>query len=153
MNKILVLDDEESIRILYKDELYEAGYDVITRADGSEILELIEQERPDLIVMDIRLGKQNGLDLLQDIRNTYYDLPVILCSAYSAFKEDMRSIAADYYVIKNSNLAELKSRIRMALDSSTGFLSIPAGRGVHPRQRVSTGPIAFNPRTPYLSAV
>lgn len=153
MNRIIVLDDEKSIRILFKDELTEEGYDVITRADGSKILDLIEQERPDLIVMDIRLGEHNGLDLLQDIRNTFYDLPVILCSAYSVFKQDIRSIAADYYVIKSSNLAELKARIRMALESSAGFLSIPAEGEMHAGQTAHAELTAFNPQDPYLSVL
>ncbi|MCK4817773.1 response regulator, partial [bacterium] len=52
-------------------ELTEEGYDVITSGNGSQRIELIEQKRPDLIVLDIRLGKNNGLDLLQDIRSTY----------------------------------------------------------------------------------
>jgi len=56
-------------------------------------------------------------DLLQDIRNRFYDLPVVLCTAYDTFKEDMKSIAADYYVIKSFDLSELKSKIAMALDA------------------------------------
>ena len=67
MNKILIVDDEKSIRILYHDELTEEGYHVITLGDGSKLLEVIEQWRPDLIVLDIKLGEYDGLDLLQDI--------------------------------------------------------------------------------------
>lgn len=122
MNKILVVDDEESIRILYADELTEEGYEVITSGDGSLLLDLIEQERPDLIVLDIRLAKHDGLDLLQDIRNTYYDLPVVLCTAYSTFKYDLKSIAADYYVVKSSDLKELKLKIKMAIEGTKQFL-------------------------------
>ena len=59
----------------------------------------------------------NGLDLLQDIRNRFYDLPVVLCTAYDTFKEDMKSISADYYVIKSFDLTELKSKIALALES------------------------------------
>jgi DNA-binding response OmpR family regulator len=117
MDKILIVEDEEPIRILYSDELAEAGYKVITCGEGSRVMELIEQESPDVVVLDIRLGKYNGLDLLQDIRNTYYNLPVILCTAYSPYKHDIKSIAADYYVLKSSDLSELKSRIRMALEA------------------------------------
>ncbi|MBN1102314.1 MAG: response regulator [Deltaproteobacteria bacterium] len=115
MNRILVVDDEESIRILFSEELSEEGYEVITTGDGSQAISLIEETRPDLILLDIRLGQSNGLDLLQDIRNTYYDLPVVLCTAYPSFKYDLKSIAADYYVVKSPNLADLKLRIRMAL--------------------------------------
>ena len=121
MYKILIVDDEESIQILYADELTEDGYDVIAACDCSNILELIEQQRPDLVVLDIKLGKHNGLDLLMEIRNTYYDLPVILCSAYSAFRDDIRCIAADYFVVKDSRLDELKSKIKIALQSGDQF--------------------------------
>ena len=123
MNKILILDDEESIQILYADELAEEGYEVITSGDGSRIPELIERERPDLIILDIKLGEYNGLDLLQDIRNTYYNLPVILCTAYPNFKYYLKSIAADYYVVKSSSLRELKLKIKMALEGGRHFMA------------------------------
>ena len=115
--KILIVDDEEHIRFLYSEELAEEGYQVITAESGFQILERIEKEKPDLVVLDIKMVDFNGLDILQDIRNKYYDLPVILCTAYDTFKEDMKSIAADHYVIKSFDLSELKSRIAQALDS------------------------------------
>ncbi|MBN2125477.1 MAG: response regulator [Deltaproteobacteria bacterium] len=116
MNRILVVDDEESIRILYREELAEEGYEVIATGDASKAMALIEKTRPDLIILDIRLGQSNGLDLLQEIRNAYDDLPVILCTAYPSFQYDLKSIAADYYVVKGSELTELKLRIRMVLE-------------------------------------
>lgn len=118
MNTILIVDDEEWMQRFYEDELTEEGYEVITSGDGSKILELIEQKRPDIVILDIRLGEYNGLDLLQDIRNSYYDLPVILCTAYSVYRYDLRSIAADYYVVKRADLTELKIKIRMAMESN-----------------------------------
>lgn len=117
MNKLLIVDDDVPIQILYADELTEEDYDVITTGDGLGLLGLIEEAQPDLVVLDIRLGESNGLDLLQDIRNTYYELPVILSSAYPAFKYDMKSIAADYFVVKSSDLSELKVKIKMALEN------------------------------------
>ena len=117
MAKILIVDDEEHIRFLYSEELTEAGYEVITADSGYRLLERIEEEKPDLIVLDIKMVDYNGLDLLQDIRNKYYNLPVVLCTAYDTFKEDMKSIAADYYVIKSFDLSELKAKIAMALDA------------------------------------
>ena len=125
MNKILIVDDDEPIQILYADELTEEGYDVITTGDGVGLLGLIEKEQPNLVVLDIRLGETNGLDLLQDIRNTYYELPVILCSAYSAFKYDLKSIAADYFVVKSSDFSELKVKIKMALQTRNQLLTGP----------------------------
>ena len=116
MNRVLVVDDEKAIRMLYADELTEEGYDVIATGDGSGLMALIEQKRPDLVLLDIKLGKDDGLDLLQDIRNTYYDLPVVMCTAYPDFKYDLKSIAADYYVVKSSDLRGLKAKIKMAFE-------------------------------------
>ena len=109
--KILVVDDEAHIRLLYTEELTEEGYEVVTAEGGLNLLEKIENEKPDLVVLDIKMVDYNGLDLLQDIRNRFYDLPVVLCSAYDTFKDDMKSIAADYYVIKSFDLGELKTKI------------------------------------------
>ena len=118
MAKILIVDDEEHIRFLYSEELTDEGFEVITADSGYQLLERIEKEKPDLVILDIKMVDYNGLDLLQDIRNKYYDLPVILCTAYDTFKEDMKSIAADFYVIKSFDLTELKNKIKMALETA-----------------------------------
>jgi two-component system response regulator (stage 0 sporulation protein F) len=117
MAKILVVDDEEHIRLLYSEELTEAGYEVITAADGYKLIERIETEKPDLVILDIKMVDYNGLDLLQEVRNKFYDMPVILCTAYDTFKEDIKSIAADFYVIKSFDLTELKKKIATALEA------------------------------------
>lgn len=121
MAKILVVDDEEHIRLLYSEELRDAGYEVITAESGYKLLELIEQEKPDLVVLDIKMVDYNGLDLLQDIRAKFYDLPVILSTAYDTFKEDTKSMAADFYVVKSFDLTELKKKIAMALEAKESF--------------------------------
>ncbi len=115
MAKILIVDDEEHIRLLYSEELLEEGYEVITAESGYKLLERIEEEKPDLVVLDIKMVDYNGLDLLQDIRNKYFDLPVVLCTAYDAFKEDIKSVSADFYVVKSFDLTELKDKITRAL--------------------------------------
>jgi len=118
MAKILVVDDEEHIRLLYSEELSEAGYEVITAANGYKLIERIEKEKPDLVVLDIKMVDYNGLDLLQEIRNKFYNLPVILCTAYDTYKEDIKAIAADFYVIKSFDLTELKKKIARALETT-----------------------------------
>ncbi len=69
-----------------------------------------------MVLPDIRLIDYNGLDLLQDIRNRFYDLPVGIYTAYDTFKEDMRSVAADFYILRSFDLTELKNRIAGALE-------------------------------------
>jgi DNA-binding NtrC family response regulator len=118
MAKILIVDDEEHIRMLYQVELEDEGHEVITAADGHKLLDRIESDRPHLVILDIKMAGYNGLDLLQEIRNRYYNLPVILCSAYDSFKRDIKSIAADFYVVKSSDLTQLKKTIARALESA-----------------------------------
>ncbi len=115
-HKILVVDDEKHIRMLYQEELEEEGYAVAT-SDGEEpILELLDRERPEVVILDIRLGPdRSGLDLLQLIRGRDLHVPVILSTAYDSFQHDLKSIAADYYVVKSVDLTELKDKVRGAL--------------------------------------
>lgn len=118
MAKILIVDDEEGIRMLYSMELQDEGYDVVTLPDGKDLLEVVDTQHPDCIVLDIKMREFNGLDLLQQLRKKYYNLPVILNSAYSSFKVDLKAVAADYYVVKSSDLRELKEKLRVALETS-----------------------------------
>jgi two-component system response regulator (stage 0 sporulation protein F) len=123
MRKILVIDDDQGVRMLYADELADEGYEVVTYGDGSRLIEFIKKERPDVVVMDIRLGKYDGLDLLQDVRNTFDRLPVIICTAYPSFRHDLKSVAADDYVLKSSDLRELKLKIGMAFEGRKELVS------------------------------
>ena len=59
MSKILVVDDEKHIRLLYAEELEEEGYDVATASDGIGILERIEEEEPDVVILDIKMVSSN----------------------------------------------------------------------------------------------
>jgi len=117
MAKILIVDDEKHIRLLYSEELEDLGYEVASTEDGENIIELLDSEKPDVVVLDIKMVSSNGLDVLQKIRNKYYNLPVILCSAYGSYKVDIKSIAADAYVIKSSDLTELKNKIEQVLET------------------------------------
>ncbi|MCE5275205.1 MAG: response regulator [Syntrophaceae bacterium] len=118
MPKVLIVDDEKHIRLLYAEELEEDGYKVALASDGVGILERIEKEGPDVVVLDIKMVSSNGLDVLQEIRNRFYNLPVILCSAYGSYKVDIKSIAADAYVVKSSDLTELKNKIAQVLETT-----------------------------------
>lgn len=117
--KILVVDDEKHIRLLYQEELQAEGYAVATSDGVEDILATLERETPDVVILDIKLGpNRSGLDLLQQIRSRKQNLPVILCTAYDSFQHDLKSIAADYYVVKAVDLTELKSKISTALKLS-----------------------------------
>jgi DNA-binding response OmpR family regulator len=115
MKKILVVDDEENIRFLYQEELEEEGYTVDVAAHGQEALEKMDTFKPDLVTLDIRMPEMDGVETLRKIREFQRDLPVILCSAYGEYKQDLTTWASDAYVIKTSDLTELKGTIRTLL--------------------------------------
>ena len=114
--KILVVDDEKHIRMLYQEELEGEGYQVVVSDGEDDILSLLESVAPDVVVLDIKLGgNRSGLDLLQEIRGKDQAIPVILSTAYDSFQHDLKSIAADYYVVKSVDLGELKSKVAQAM--------------------------------------
>jgi len=115
--RILVVDDDENIRQDYMEELSDEGHQVSVAASGRELLRIIDLFKPDVVILDIKLGDYDGLELLKGIRNEYYNLPVILCSAYNRHKYDLRSIGADCYVVKSFDLSELKTMINRAVET------------------------------------
>ena len=117
MARILIVDDEEHIRTLYTLELEDEGHQVLALETGKDLPAQIDLFQPGVVVLDIKMVDVSGLDVLQEVRDKYYDLPVILCSAYGSYKGDLKSIAADYYVVKSSDLSELKEKIHNALEA------------------------------------
>jgi DNA-binding response OmpR family regulator len=114
--RILVIDDEKHIRMLYQEELENQGYKVVTSDGNDSVDSLLSRAEPDVIVLDIKLeGEKSGLDILQEVRAGGNDVPVILCTAYDSFQHDLKSIAADYYVVKSVDLTELLDKVQKAL--------------------------------------
>ena len=112
---ILVVDDERNIRLLYEKELREEGYEVLLASDAREALSLLDRTPPDLVVLDIKMPGMDGIEALGQILARNNSIPVILNSAYSSYKDSFLSWSADAYVIKSSDLGELKARIRSLL--------------------------------------
>lgn len=115
MAHLLVIDDEGDIRHLYTAELEDEGHSVVTCGNRSDALEQLRRQDFDLIILDIQLEQESGLELLQQIAHEKEKTPVILCTAYSSYKEDFSSWLADAYVVKSSNLDELKNEVRRLL--------------------------------------
>lgn len=118
MARLLVVDDEQDIRYLFQCELEEEGYTVDGAGSAAEAERLLQSHSYDLVVLDIQIGSESGLEILQDIIAQRQDLPVILCTAYSCYKEDFSSWLADGYVVKSSDLTELKQEISRVLAKS-----------------------------------
>jgi CheY-like chemotaxis protein len=115
MKRILLVDDEESIHLLYREELEEEGYEVHSALSGEEALEKLKIVKPDLVILDINMPGMNGIDALRRIKEINPTLKVILSSAYQEFKQDLASWASDEYIVKSSNLDELKAAVRRHL--------------------------------------
>jgi len=113
----LIADDEEALRRLYQEEFEEEGFEVFLAADGNEVLAKLEDPAhlPDIIVMDIRMPGLNGIETLRIIKEKFPQIPVILCSAYSEFKQDFSVWASEDYVVKSSDLTELKEAVKRHL--------------------------------------
>ena len=113
--KILVIDDEENIRILYSEELQDEGYEVIVASTAEEADIKIKESSPDLITLDIKMPGMDGIDFLRKVREHDKNIPIVMCSAYSDYKQDFRTWASEAYVVKSSDMVELKSIIREIL--------------------------------------
>ena len=113
--RLLIVDDEENIRILFKEELEDEGYEVETASNGFTALEKFKKGVFDLIVLDIKMPGMDGIQVLNEIKNINKDQPVILCSAYGEFKQDFSSWVSDEYVVKSADTGELKQTIKSIL--------------------------------------
>jgi two-component system, response regulator, stage 0 sporulation protein F len=113
--KILLVDDEEHIRLLFKEELEEEGYAIDVASNGFEALEKLKASRFDLIVLDIKMPGMDGIETLNEIKKINKDQRVILCSAYGEYKQDFASWVSDAYVVKSADTRELKDTIKKIL--------------------------------------
>ena len=111
MARILVVDDDENRRILFEDELSNAGHEVVLASDGQEAIEVAATESLDLVVLDISMPKVDGLEAMGRMLSQDRGLPIILHSAYTMYKDDFQSWSADAYVVKSSDLTELMQKI------------------------------------------
>ncbi len=115
MKKILLVDDEESIHLLYREEFEEDGYEVHSVLSGTEALEKFETISPDLVILDINMPGMNGIEVLRQMKEKKPTLPVILSTAYHEYKQDLGAWASDEYIVKSSDLSELKAAVRRYL--------------------------------------
>ncbi len=118
MSKILLVEDDSNQAVLYQQELEADGYDVVLAENGREAIQKVEEDRPDLIVMDVSMPGMDGIEAMGRILSEHNTLPVILNTAYSSYKDNFLSWSADAYVIKSSDLKELKAAIKKLLEKS-----------------------------------
>jgi DNA-binding NtrC family response regulator len=116
--RILLVDDDESLRLVLRMELEELGYAVTAAASGEEALALAEREAPDLVLTDVRMPGLSGLDLLARLRESAPGVTVILMTAYGSIQLAVQAMKAGAYdfIAKPVDHDELSLLLRRALE-------------------------------------
>lgn len=120
MARILIVEDDDNQRLLYRETFLDEGFEVSEARDGRTAIACIERERPDAVVLDIAMPGMDGLQTLTRIHDLRPKLPVVLNTAYAAYQSRYVSWIADAYVIKSSNPDKLRRAVLKVLDDARG---------------------------------
>lgn len=112
MPKILIVEDEAAQRLLYEAELSDMGNQVLLASDGVEAVKMVREENPDIVILDLMMPNMHGLDALRKVLSINPSIPVIIHTAYTHYRDNFMSWAAEEYVVKSSDLSELKNAVR-----------------------------------------
>ncbi len=115
MKRILVVDDEENIRELYQEEFQEMGFEVQTVSDGLQALALLNDQKFDLVTLDMRMPDMDGIETLRKMKEKDSSLPIIICTAYEEYKQDFGSWSSDAYVVKSADMTHLRETVKKIL--------------------------------------
>jgi DNA-binding response OmpR family regulator len=128
VTKVLVVDDEPTVREVVASYLRRDGHHVAEAADGLRALELLAADPPDLVVLDMMLPGTNGLDVLRRVRATS-QIPVIMLTARADESDRVTGLelGADDYVVKPFSPRELAARVNSVLRRSTSRQPVPQG--------------------------
>lgn len=119
--KILVVDDDQAVRESLRRSLIFNGFTVILAQDGEEALKVIEDDRPDLAILDVMMPKMDGLQVCRQLRSVGDDLPILLLTARDSVSERVAGLdaGADDYLPKPFALEELLARTRSLFRRAT----------------------------------
>ena len=117
MKTVLIADDEAAIRALYERELSAEGYQVTFANDAQEAIRKAREEKPDLVILDIRMPGMDGIEAMGHILEDRNELPIIINTAYNSYRDSFLSWTADAYLTKSSDLSELKETIHRILEA------------------------------------
>jgi len=116
--KIWIADDDEAIRMVLEEGLKSAGLEIVTFADGEALIDALSEDKPDLIISDIKMPGMHGYDLLKHIKNNYDKLPVIIMTAFTDMQAaiDAYGGGAFEYIPKPFDLEEAIITVKKALE-------------------------------------
>lgn len=120
--RILVVDDEEALVRLITYNLNKEGFKTIFAYDGSEVSQIIEQEKPDLLILDLMLPEKGGLEVCREIRSSGNRIPIIMLTARDEELDRVLGLelGADDYVTKPFSVRELVARVKAVLRRNPG---------------------------------
>ena len=142
--KILVVDDEASIRRILETRLKMAGYNVVTAEDGEEAVELFNKTNPDIVILDVMMPKMDGYGVTREIRRVS-DIPIIILTALGDVSERITGLelGADDYVIKPFSPKELEARVKAVLRRTVSKdITVPTGKTT--KNVITTGNIKID---------
>lgn len=117
MSKILIVDDEEDIQLLYRKELESIGYQAVAVGTIEQAKEMFMLGGIDLVILDLKLTTpDSGLEVLRWMRQTESVTPIIINSAYPNYKADFTSWLANEYLVKSGDLNELTATVTKLLE-------------------------------------
>jgi DNA-binding response OmpR family regulator len=114
--RILIVDDDDKMRLLLHDVLSDKGYETLEAIDGVEAIQVIQSEKPDLVILDIMMPRMSGFEVLRQLRH-WSNLPVLVLSARGNLedKTECLDLGADDYMTKPIEMKELLARVRAVL--------------------------------------
>src|SRR3954451_2402195 len=117
MSRILLVEDNRSYAETLKANLEVEGHEVLMALTGPDGLEMAKKDSPDLIILDLMLPGMNGFTVLQRLRETRRDMPILIMTALGAEDEKLRGfgLGADDYVVKPTGLLEILARVKALL--------------------------------------
>lgn len=148
MTKIMLVEDDKSLREIYGVRLLAEGYDIISAGDGEEALAMAIKDRPDLIVSDVMMPKISGFDMLDILRSTTEtkDIKVIMMTALSSDEQRKRGeqLGADMYLVKSQvGIEDVVKAVHQVLGDKPG--AAPATTAPAPAAPVPPTPAAPPP--------
>jgi len=142
--RILVVDDEASIRRILETRLKMAGYNVVTAEDGEEAVDLFNKTNPDIVILDVMMPKMDGYGVTREIRRVS-DVPIIILTALGDVSERITGLelGADDYVIKPFSPKELEARVKAVLRRTVSKdITVPTGKTT--KNVITTGSIKID---------
>ncbi|MCL5124403.1 MAG: response regulator [Deltaproteobacteria bacterium] len=112
MSVIFHVEDESSVRLLYKEVFEEQGFQIVQAPDAEEALKMLKSHKPDVIILDLKMPGIGGRGFLEKFHRMKLKIPLVISSAYPYLKTDQSIPPFDAFVVKSGDLTELVNKVR-----------------------------------------